>query len=282
MTSKRTIDAAGKRRTYRLTLPPDATPSAGASLLLLFHGSNQTAASLETFTGGTLEGLAAADGVVVASLDGYKRNWNDAREHSTFPARLEGYDDVAFAVAVIDELAADYAIDTSRVFAAGFSNGGALAIRLAHEIPDRLAGVGILSATMPVAHNFAVSRDLELPLPVIQFHGTHDRLVPYSGGMASLWGLKPRGLGVSARDTAAYFAGRNGISTPPVETAATTGRPQVTRLDYSAPGHAPVRLVTVEGGGHTIPGPKRAPRIMGATVTSFSAADELAAFFGLR
>ncbi len=47
------------------------------------------------------------------------------------------------------------------------------------------------------------------------FHGTRDPLVPYRGGMASLWGFRPCGLGLSPPATADYFAARNGITTVP-------------------------------------------------------------------
>lgn len=37
------------------------------------------------------------------------------------------YDDAAFTEAILDSIEADYCIDTKRVFAAGYSNGGMMA-----------------------------------------------------------------------------------------------------------------------------------------------------------
>lgn len=72
---------------------------------------------------------------MLAYLDGYKKNWNEARLSSTFAARKENVDDVAFAVAAIDYLAARHGADASRVYVIGFSSGGAMVLRLLHEIP---------------------------------------------------------------------------------------------------------------------------------------------------
>jgi polyhydroxybutyrate depolymerase len=51
------------------------------------------------------------------------------------------------------------------------------------------------------------------------------------------------------------------------------------QTDYLQDGHPPVRLLTVHGGGHTIPGPKKAPFILGRTHRGASAADLVAEFF---
>jgi hypothetical protein len=70
--------------------------------------------------------------------------------------------------------------------------------------------------------------------------------VPYEGGMASLWGFRPRGLGLSARDSATYYAGRNGHSGEATRrlVTGTARRTPPSRRDL-APGAAPVTLFTV-------------------------------------
>jgi polyhydroxybutyrate depolymerase len=276
------ITVAGRERAVTIVGPQ--SPVAAAPAILYFHGSNQTAASGRAFTGGTFDALARR-GVVVAYLDGHKRNWNDARASSAFAARRDGVDDVAFATATIDRLVGEYGVDRARIYAVGFSAGGALVIRLAHAIPALLAGAALIAATQPVPENFLLHDAPPAPLPLVAFHGTRDPLVPYGGGMASLWGFRPRGLGLSAPATADYFAARNGITTAPasrrVAPRAGAGRTTVERTDYRQDGHAPVTLFTIHGGGHVVPGPRRAPRIMGRSTDQLVAADAIAAFFGL-
>jgi polyhydroxybutyrate depolymerase len=274
--------AAGRERAATIVGPPG--PVADAPALLYFHGSNQTAASGRAFTGGTFDALAAR-GVVVAYLDGYKKNWNDARVSSDFAARRAGVDDVAFATATIDHLVAHRGVARSRVYAVGFSAGGALVIRLVHAIPALLAGAALIAATQPVPANFLLGDAPPASLPLVAFHGTRDPLVPYAGGMASLWGFRPRGLGLSAPATADYFARRNGIAVAPTSRRlaprAGSGKTAIERTDYRQDGHAPVTLFTIHGGGHVVPGPQRAPRIMGRSTDQLVAADAIADFFGL-
>jgi len=279
----RAVVTAGGRERSLIVVGPENVAN-GSPAILFFHGSNQTADSVRRFSGHTFDDLTGR-GAVVAYLDGYKRNWNDARIASNFAARKDGVDDVACATAAITVLVNSYGIDPARVYAAGFSAGGAMVIRLMHEIPTQIAGAAIMSATQPVAENFMLTGAAPSALPVVLFHGTADPLVPYQGGMASLWGFRPRGLGLSAPQTAAYYAHRNGITNGPdsrrLDASDRSGKTSIERTDYRQVGHDPVTLYTVHGGGHIIPGPKKAPRIMGRSTPNLVAADVIADFFNI-
>ena len=92
---------------------------------------------------------------------------------------------------------------------------------------------------------------------------------------------------LSAPETAAYFAARNGITAAPVTAdlparAGQPGRTSVSRTDYRQDGHAPVTLYTVHGGGHTIPGATPSPRLMGRTATDVYVTEAIAEFFAPR
>lgn len=130
------VAVAGAARTF--TFVGTAAPGEAKPLILVFHGSGQTGDKHRSFTGGVFDVLAAR-GALVAYLDGYRGNWNDARRESRFPARRAGIDDVGFARAVIAEFASDRRIDPGRVYAVGYSNGGQMVIRLVHETPGLLA-----------------------------------------------------------------------------------------------------------------------------------------------
>lgn len=56
---------------------------------------------------------------------------------------------------------------------------------------------------------------------------------------------------------------------------------EVECTDYRQDGHPLVTLYTIHGGGHVIPGPRRAPRIMGRTTRRVVAAEAIGEFFGL-
>lgn len=281
------IDVNGMVRTFSV-VGDDAGGGHPRDLLLVFHGSRQTGEVHRRFTGGMYDALTTGGRAVVAYLDGFKGNWNDARKESRFPARLAGIDDVAFTRRVIDRLVATHNVDPARVFAAGFSNGGQMVIRLVHEVPELLAGAAIFSATVPTPENFIAASAPIRPMPILLSHGTADPIIPFEGGRMPGWAqrvFKVGGAALSAPETAAYFADRNGISAPPathrISAPAASPKLWVSRTDFEQAGLPPVRLVTVHGGGHTIPGPKKAPRLIGRTATDVTAADELAEFLGV-
>src|SRR5208282_5264353 len=104
-----------------------------------------------------------------------------------FAARTENVDDVAFAEAMISELQASHQARSPKVYAAGFSNGGQMVIRLIHQVPGLLAGAAIISAAQPTPENFLLPDAPPVPLPVVLIHGTGDPLVAYEGGPTSWW-----------------------------------------------------------------------------------------------
>jgi len=63
------------------------------------------------------------------------------------PFSFEG--EVAFISAIIDKMASQFNVDSKRIYAWGVSGGGLLATYLLYEMPDKIAGVGIVSATPP-------------------------------------------------------------------------------------------------------------------------------------
>lgn len=265
------LQRGGRSRTYEVVGDPTG---AMRPAVLVFHGSRQTGAVHREFTGGALDRLADEGRAVVAYLDGYRGNWNDARRGSRFPARLEDVDDVGFVRAVIDRLHETHGVDRRRVIVVGYSNGGQMVLRLVHEVPELLAGAVVVATTMPVADDFTAgySDAASAPVPVTIVAGTADRISRYDGGRFAWWAralFKVDGTTLSAEATAAYFASRNGIRAAPVRSivhpAGPRGRTTTTRTEYRDGEHPPVSLVTVAGGGHTVPAAKAAPAILGAT-----------------
>jgi len=286
--SRATVHVGGRDRTLAL-VRPDATAPApknwrGRALLIVLHGSNQTGEGVRAFSANGFDRFAESGAAVVAYPDGVAKHWNDARASIDFTTRKLGVDDVEFLEALIERLARIDGIDRTRVYLAGFSNGAAMTIRMVLQRPELLAGAAIIAATLPDPSNLLPIVGPSRPLPVVLFHGTSDPLVPYEGGMASLWGLKPRGLGLSAQSTAAFFAERNGITATPSRELLPSvigSEPTVELTEYREGGLPEVRLYTVRGGGHVIPSPHRAPVMMGHSTRELVAADVIGEFFGL-
>lgn len=259
------VEAGGRTRTF--VVVGEADGPAGRPVILVFHGSKQTGESHRRFTGHSLDTLATEGRAVVAYLDGYRSNWNDARVQSSFPARSENIDDIAFAREVVSSLAESHGIDTGSVVAIGFSNGGQMVIRLLHEAANLLAGAVIVAATMPERENFNAefSARTDHPVPVAIVAGTSDPIIPFEGGRMAWWArkvFKIDGRTLSAVATAEYFARRNGITVAPQRSEpAASAKVPVETLAYREAGRPPVTLYVVRGGGHTVPGPAVGPRV---------------------
>jgi phospholipase/carboxylesterase len=87
-------------------------------------------------------------------------------------------------------------IDAGRVFLAGFSQGGVVALQAALRHRQRLAGVIGLSCYLPLADALAAERaPANADLPVLLMHGSQDPVVPMA-------------LGEHARDTLAAWGHR--------------------------------------------------------------------------
>jgi len=112
------------------------------------------------------------------------------------------------------------------------------------------------------------------PVPMIAFHGTADRQVPYNGGKS--WVAPNPFPNVPA--WAANWARRNRCAPTPSDSAVAT---DVTRRSFtSCAGDAAVVLYTIKGGGHTWPGGKPLPEwFAGPTSRSIDATKLMWVFF---
>jgi polyhydroxybutyrate depolymerase len=276
----------GRRRSF-IVVRGRRTVTAPQPLVLVCHGTLQTARSIRGFAGFTFDRYAAEGNAIVAYPQALRRDWNGARQAVMASQKTKSVDDVGFFRALIWYLTA-HGADAQRVYAVGFSLGGQMVIRLIHEIPELLAGAAIIGSTLPTPDNMNIDRDEHGQLPVVTMHGTADPLAPFDGGPVTVHGHLPRGTHLSAPATAAYFAARNGITKEPRATRLPhnggVGRPTaVTRYDYRADGLAPVQFFAIDGGGHVIPNPNHKPPrwFMGPTTGDLVAADVIAEFFSL-
>lgn len=268
----------GRDRTFQVVAPADISP--GAPVLLYFHGSRQSANVSRKFTAHTFDDLAERTGALIVYPEGIERHFNDSRKGLAESARTLDIDDVGFTRKLITFLAAKYSIDTARVFAVGYSNGGQMVIRLLHDAPELLAGAATLAAPVPVDDNILDSSRAAAvrSRKVLVMHGTGDPIVPYQGGPAGTPATGIRGYVRSAPESARYFARRSGFTGEPTREVPAAG---IAVDTWAAPGRETVQLWTLAGVGHVVPAPKSLPATLGATTEKLIAADVVAKFFGL-
>jgi polyhydroxybutyrate depolymerase len=249
--SARTVRVGGMERRFVVYAPPILRP--GSPLLIAFHPSGSSGPGMRRLCGELLERLAREHSFVVAYPTGFEGHFDDLRRQASYSARRLRIDDVGFAHAIADRLALEYGIDRQRVYALGYSNGGAMVLRLALESPDLVAGVISIAANLPTADNIDCRIVDGRHTAVVLIEGTADPINPYLGGRVSIYGIGNRGTVLSARKSAEWFARRYGLETDPTPgPALKQGSLVATWEDWGRP-RPLVRLITIQGGGHTIP-----------------------------
>ncbi len=243
------INVDGRNRSYRLRIPPAATSGEDLALVVSLHGFSNTAALQESSS--AMNDVADTAGFFVVYPNGtnvllFLQGWNDDLSGG-------GVDDVAFIDALITELGNTYPIDTSRVFATGFSNGGGMTVSLGCALSGRIKAIAPVAASINPANapfcNPAVYR------PLLQIHGTLDLIVPYTGAAATIF--YPASAPAEAffrawisRDACSAPVISNVPNTNPFDLSTVT----LASLNSCASGQA-YRFYRVVGGDHSIPGP---------------------------
>src|SRR5512139_1291004 len=268
------------QRSYLFYVPANLAPK--PALLFVLHAARGTGRRMRVLTAYEFETLADRESFIVVYPDGFERYWNDCRQRGSFAAKTRNVDDVGFTHALIDRFRGDFGIDPARVFVMGFSNGGQMALRLALELPQEIAGIAAVASNLPTPENWAC-REAQSPVAVMIVNGTADPVTPYAGGRGWFGLASSRGLR-STMETAEYFKHVAGYQGPPEIHLYPKLHPNddtwVERMTWKAELAPEVSVYTIHGGGHTIPQAKyRRRRILGPTATDIDCMQEVWAFF---
>jgi len=159
-------------------------------------------------------------------------------------AQKAGVDDVGFIRAAIARLEGQVAIDPSRIFATGMSNGGMMTWRLACEAPE-------IRAIAPVeGTDNTPSCKPSRPVPVIEFHAQDDDRVLFNGGSGFKSVAQVDFTSVPA--TVAKWVAIDHAN--PAARRVLTVPGAHCDLHAAQSGGAPVELCVTDTGGHSWPG----------------------------
>ncbi len=248
-------------RQYDIYLPAMMSRRVAVPMVLLLHGCQQRSTEFARQSGFTT--AADAGGFILITprqeiQHQIQRCWqwydsSHQRRDAGEPAILRGIVDEALAETV------DWRIDPRRIYTAGLSAGGAMALILATTYPDVFAAAGVHSATAyrsatqgfralgamaargSVPSHHAILRRMA---PVVLIHGTDDRVVrpPNADRIVDQW--------LASRD-----AGRpQGLNR--IRTLATTrafvvdGRRCIRTRWYTARGRRVLEYWRIDGLGH--------------------------------
>ncbi len=166
----------------------------------------------------------------------------------------------------MDGVESSLCVDTTRVYATGISSGAAMSVSLACNMPDRITAIGPVSGLY-----YFDACTKQRPIPIIEFHGDADSVVPFHGGRVG--GLPSPDV---PQAMAAWAKGDGCDPTPKTEQV--TAHVQLQAYSACDDGVA-AQLYVVQGGGHTWPGARATVAFLGPTTREVSATDLIWNFF---
>jgi polyhydroxybutyrate depolymerase len=243
-----TLISSGEQRRYLLYVPKSYDPSVATPLVISLHGFAEWPGHQRDIS--HWNDVADEAGFIVAypAGTGNPLRWRTFGAPTTEGGRER---DVAFISDLIDALSARYAIDPTRIYANGLSNGGGMAFVLSCDLSERIAAFGSVSGL------YALPWDSCHPsrrVPAIIFHGTADPIVPYEGGPSRASDLPFP----SVTRWVETLARRNGCQGEP---EALPANGEVVGVAYAGC-DADVVFYTIDGGGHAWPGGGSMPSII--------------------
>jgi polyhydroxybutyrate depolymerase len=251
----------GQERDYRLRIPPESF-SGERPLVFNLHGFGSNAFQQEAYA--QMNPVADTAGFFVCYPNGVDNAWNVGWAFGSTA------DDVGFIGALIDTIAANYDIDSERVYACGMSNGGFMSYRLACEFNDRIAAVASVTGSMVPAYIDDCTPGRSVP--VLEIHGTADATVPYEGQaflavsieeLLDFWYLNNECDGDQVVEELPNTDDTDGSTVTQIQSTGCMERGEV--LHYR-----------INGGGHTWPG---APINIGVTNQDINGSAEIWRFF---
>lgn len=175
--------ASGTQRAYLLYLPPgyDEARPAPYEMIFMFHGAGQSVANFASSPGMLkLQEHADDDDRIVVFLQGTVGSSLTAK--GWWVTTPWGRDDLGYTEELLDHLEAELNVDTDRVFAGGYSNGGRFVHELASELSDRfLAYAAVSSYYGNVFSGTPAAPPAGTMTPFFLANTVTDTVVPYGG-----------------------------------------------------------------------------------------------------
>ena len=178
---------------------------------------------------------ANEEGFIVVYPDANQKRW-------AYKDQVKVSQEIDYVLELMNEVQTKFRVDSTQVFAAGMSGGGIFTFNLAVKIPDKLAGIAVISGNMP---KYLMNQLNKKPIPLLFIHGTEDFL--YQG----------RDTLSSARESLEYWKSRNHTNTQTIQDLIldlnNKDNSQVLRFYFESKMNAPVVYYQIIGGGHHWP-----------------------------
>ena len=236
----------GRTRRYRIYVPSVIPNDTMVPLVIALHGGLGTSSQFEANSG--LNGFAESNRFIAVYPDGVG-NQPDGSGYQTWnggyccgPAATQSIDDITFIRNIVTDLRNSLPVNSARVYSLGHSNGGILSYRIACEMSDVVAAIGVQAGS-----NVMTDCRPALSVSVFHLHGTDDTNMPINGGRGS--GLSTT-IFVSARSAVNAMATVNGCNVASPRSLVASNS-DVTALSWTnCKSNSEVRFVTVQNATH--------------------------------
>jgi polyhydroxybutyrate depolymerase len=256
------IRVDGVERTWQLFVPPSYRDDIKVALVLDLHGSGGTPEGQARTTG--LTQLAAEKGFLVVNPAGKYVRPGSTLQTWNVDLDPDGVDDVRFIRELIAHLQQRYSIDPARIYSTGFSGGARMSSRIACDLADVVAAVGLVGGV-----RFPERCAPKQPVAILVLHSEDDEVNHFErrADSPAYW---PEGVHAAISHWVSHYR----CSEKPRERAIANGITEFTYSGCVAGGD--IVFIKSNGGGHTWPGSAAdkfgAPR-------KFSATQEVWEFF---
>lgn len=173
--------------------------------------------------------------------------WNATDACCDFDDDKKSVDDVAYLDAIVDDVARRAALDASRVYVIGHSNGAFMAHRYACDRSARVAAIVALAGVPPNDATACAGKNVS----VLQVHGDADTIIAFEGGRSFGNGAPYPSAEVAVASWAKRDAcGATRHSEGAIDLDLGLAGAETTRESYDCPDGLAVSLWRMRGGGH--------------------------------
>ena len=215
---------------------PEIYTSSGIArpLLFNFHGGSGSASG-QVYTADFRPIADTANFILVYPQGTFGSTWNSSLP--TNPRTKMFVDDFGFVDAMIKKINSDYifGIDTTRVYATGYSNGADISLSLACVRSDKIAAVASVSGLLD---RHTAENSNPLTVGVLSIHGTNDFSRPYEYGLDGYY--------FTIDELNTYWSSINGFSGQPQKETYDVAGLSVEHLKYGKM----IEHYKVNGGDH--------------------------------
>ena len=236
-------------RMYLIDLPDNPN----GSLILALHDASGTPEEFRMKI--RLSGPALAKGYAVIYPEGSGKSWNGF--YCCGYAQVKNIGDIRFLDLVISDATSRFELDRNRVYLTGMGNGSVMAETYAARRADKVKAVAGVAGTIDLRRTPAAR------VPLLHIHGLEDEIVPYGltgpevGSERGAEGRRNPFTAVPVQ-IKAFVAANGRLKKTTRSINSFNDGTSVTEDNYVlATGRTQVRLMTISGGGHVWPGPRR-------------------------